>query len=59
MATHSRLSDFNLNPIKKDQFHGEAWFFGQVKFVRDENHVITGCKVSNGRVRNLHFEKVN
>jgi len=59
VATHSRLSDFNLNPIKKDQFHGEAWFFGQVKFVRDENHVITGCKVSNGRVRNLHFEKIN
>ena len=59
VATHSRLSDFNLNPIKKDVFKGEAWFFGQVEFIRDENNMITGCKVSNGRVRNLYFEKVN
>ena len=59
VAKHSRLSDFNLNPIKKDVFNGEAWYFGQVEFVRDENDVIEGCKVSNGRVRNLYFEKVN
>jgi CubicO group peptidase (beta-lactamase class C family) len=59
VAKHSRLSDFNLNPIKKDMFIGEAWFFGQVEFIRDENNMITGCKVSNGRVRNLYFEKVN
>ena len=59
VATHSRLSDFNLNPIKHDMFNGEAWFFGQVEFIRDGNNTITGCKVSNGRVRNLYFEKVN
>ncbi|MCL6273291.1 serine hydrolase [Muricauda sp. 2012CJ35-5] len=59
IAKHSRLSDFNLNPVKKDIFNGEAWFFGQVEFIRDENNTIKGCKVSNGRVRNLYFEKVN
>lgn len=59
VAKHSRLSDFNLNPVKKDMFNGEAWFFGQVEFIRDENNLIKGCKVSNGRVRNLYFEKVN
>jgi hypothetical protein len=59
VAKHSRLSDFNLNPVKKDMFNGEAWFFGQVEFIRDENDLIKGCKVSNGRVRNLYFEKVN
>jgi len=59
VAKHSRLSDFNLNPIKKDMFNGEAWFFGQVEFIRNADDVITGCKVSNGRVRNLYFEKVN
>jgi len=48
-----------LNPIKKDMFNGEAWFFGQVEFIRNADDVITGCKVSNGRVRNLYFEKVN
>jgi hypothetical protein len=59
VAKHNRLSDFNLNPIKKDMFNGEAWFFGQVEFIRDSNDMITGCKVSNGRVRNLYFGKVN
>jgi CubicO group peptidase (beta-lactamase class C family) len=59
VAKHSRLSDFNLNPIKHNMFNGEAWFFGQVEFIRNENNMITGCKVSNGRVRNLYFEKVN
>lgn len=60
VATHSRLSDFNLDPIKKDMFKGgEAWFFGQVEFIRGENNMIEGCKVSNGRVRNLFFKKVN
>lgn len=59
VAKHSRWSDFNLNPIKKDMFTGEAWFFGQVEFIRDANNSITGCKISNGRVRNLYFKKIN
>lgn len=59
VAKHSRLSDFKLNHIKDDLFIGEAWFFGQVEFIRDENKLITGCRVSNGRVRNLFFEKIN
>ena len=59
VAKHSRHSDFKLNPIKKDMFAGEAWFFGQVEFVRNEENAIIGFKVSNGRVRNLYFEKVN
>ncbi|RIA09932.1 CubicO group peptidase (beta-lactamase class C family) [Flavobacteriaceae bacterium MAR_2010_72] len=59
VAKHSRLSDFNLTPVKKDMFRGEAWFFGQVEFVRDESNMILGFKVTNGRVRNLFFQKVN
>jgi CubicO group peptidase (beta-lactamase class C family) len=55
---HSRHSDFELTPSKKDQFAAQAWFFGRVKFTRDENNQIIGCLVSNGRVRNLKFEKV-
>lgn len=58
VAKHIRLSDFKLNAVKKDMFNGEAWFFGQVEFIRDSNDLITGCKVSNGRVRNLYFKKV-
>ncbi len=59
IAKHSRLSDFDLNPIKEDLFSGDAWYFGQVAFIRDENNIINGCKVSAGRVRNLYFKKVN
>ena len=58
MAKHSRHSDFKVNPVKQDVFSGEAWFFGQIEFIRDANNAITGCKVTNGRVRNLYFEKV-
>ena len=57
-AKHSRFSDFDLSLIKEDVFSGDAWFFGQVAFIRDANASITGFKVSNGRVRNLHFEKI-
>ncbi|MCJ7467881.1 MAG: serine hydrolase [Maribacter sp.] len=58
-AKHSRLSDFHLNPIKEDVFSGDAGTFGQVDFIRDSNAIVTGFKVSNGRVRNLYFEKIN
>ena len=58
VAKHSRHSDFELLPLKKDIFSGQAWFFGQIEFVRDANNGITGCKVSNGRVRNLYFKKL-
>lgn len=56
IVKHSRLSDVSLTPAKKDMFTGN---FGQIEFVRDANDTITGFKVSNGRVRNLLFEKVN
>lgn len=59
IAKHSRLSDITLNPSKKDVFSGNAWYFGQITFVRDTEGQITGCKVSNGRVRNLNFYKVD
>ena len=58
MATHSRLSDFELTPVKKDIFAGAAWFFSQIEFIRDENNIITGCKASNDRARNLYFKKI-
>lgn len=58
-ARHSRLSDFDLDPVKKDVFSGKVWFFGQVEFIRDDKNTITGCKVTNGRVRNLYFSKVD
>ncbi len=59
IAKHSRLSDIELNPMKKDVFSGDAWFFSQIEFIRDtDSNNITGCKVSAGRVRNLYFQKM-
>lgn len=58
VATHQRHSNLKVVPIKKDLFSGEAWFIGQIKFERDADNKIIGCKVSNGRVQNLHFNKV-
>ena len=58
IAKHQRLSDIKFTPVKRDGFSGDAWFFGQVDFVRDDANTITGCNVSSGRVRNLHFQKI-
>jgi CubicO group peptidase (beta-lactamase class C family) len=57
-AKHQRHPDFQLEPTKTDSFHGDVWFFGGVKFSRDQDGSIDGIKVSNGRVRNLWFEKI-
>ena len=58
IAEHSRLSDIELTPSKKDFFSGNQWFFGQVEFKRDENGIVNSCEVSSGRIRNLKFIKV-
>ena len=53
---HSRVSDIELTPIKKDVFSS---YLGNTEFVRDANNVITGFKISSGRVKNLRFKKVD
>jgi hypothetical protein len=47
-----------MSPSKADVFSGDKWYFSQVEFIRDGNHAITGCKVGNGRVRDLKFNKM-
>jgi hypothetical protein len=56
IARHFRTGDVNLTPSKEDVFTGDKWYFGRVEFLRDETKVINGCKVGNGRVRNLKFD---
>jgi CubicO group peptidase (beta-lactamase class C family) len=57
IARHFRTGDIKLTPTKMDVFSGDQWYFGRVEFIRDTNNKITGCKVGNGRVQNLRFEK--
>lgn len=59
IAEHQRTSDIELSPIKKDVFTGNQFYFRQVEFKRDEQGKINGFSVSNGRVRNLKFNKIN
>ncbi|MBL4653693.1 MAG: beta-lactamase family protein [Flavobacteriales bacterium] len=56
-ATHSRLNDITIIPIKKDMFLGDRWFFKNIRFERDNSNSISGIRVSSGRVKNLYFEK--
>lgn len=57
IVKHSRLGSIELSEVKHNFFLGNKGYFGSVEFLRDENENITGFRVSNGRVRNLLFEK--
>jgi hypothetical protein len=53
---HSRHGDFEMKILKKDVLEGQ-WPFSIAKFSRDKKGKVSGAFVSNGRVRNLWFEK--
>lgn len=57
IARHARHEDIQLELVKKDFFGGNKWFFGLLEIIRSDIGVITGCKVSSGRVRGVWFEK--
>ena len=57
VAHHQRHPPIHLDPVARDEFGGDTWFFGGVEFDRNEAGEITGMRVSNGRVRNLVFER--
>lgn len=59
IAKHYRHPDIKFNPIKKDFFLGNVWFFGQAEFVRNNKGTVTGLKASSGRVRNVSFVKMD
>jgi len=58
IVKHARLSNFDVKSIKKDMFSSNKWFFGNIKFERDNKNNIIGMRVSSGRVRNLWFKKM-
>ncbi|MDA0330284.1 MAG: serine hydrolase [Gemmatimonadetes bacterium] len=57
IAKHRRHADFDFEPVEEDSFSGES-FFGTADFQRDGSGAVTGMRVSNGRVRNMWFEKL-
>jgi CubicO group peptidase (beta-lactamase class C family) len=56
IAQHQRHDDTKMIPRKPDEFSNG--FLGDVAFTRDKNSRVSGLKISNGRVRNLVFEKM-
>ncbi len=56
MGKHRRHDDFELRPSEPDLF-SPAGVLGTARFERDGSGRVTGMRVSNGRVRNLLFER--
>ena len=57
VAQHRRHNDIAMTAVESDLFQGDAWWFGQVHFLRGPDRAITGFRLTGGRVRNLWFEK--
>ncbi|MDE0014375.1 MAG: serine hydrolase [Candidatus Poribacteria bacterium] len=56
VAQHIRHDDILLT-YADDHFLGDAWFFPEVRFTRDETGRVIGFKLTGNRVRNLDFQK--
>ncbi len=56
VAQHRRHDDIVLT-YADGHFLGDAWFFPEIHFIRDDTGRITGFRLTGNRVRNLHFEK--
>ena len=58
VAVHRRLPSIPLRLVSKDNFRGNsAFFFRQVRFVRDPNGRVNGFLLSGGRFADLLFKK--
>ena len=57
IVQHPRLSDIHLTVLEANRLSGDVGFFKDVELIRGPAANVAGFKVSNGRVRNLWFEK--
>ncbi len=58
VASHHRHGNISLNPIRKNRISSDTWFFNPVIVERDHNDQITGLRIGSGRMRNVHFVKL-
>ena len=58
IVSHYRHSDQIITPIKDDAFTSDMWVLNKIVFERDNEQAISGFRVTNGRVRDLLFEKL-
>lgn len=55
---HQRHGRFELYPISRDEIKGGQFYFADIEVERWSNGDVMGLRVSNGRVRNLWFRKM-
>ena len=58
MARHQRQEPFELIHDDGDTYRG-PWFFAKARFIRDDSGTVVALRASNGRVREMLFERVN
>ena len=58
IISHRRHGDFALSPREKDVFTCGEWYIGDVRFEHDRDGHVGSMSISNGRVRNLRFDRV-
>ncbi len=56
VAQHRRHDDISLT-CADGHFVGDAWFFSEVHFTRDNTGQVTGFRLTGNRVKNLRFKK--
>jgi len=54
---HPRHGAFEIKMVATDTLHSELFAFARAYIVRERNNKIMGVRVTNGRVRNMWFEK--
>ncbi|CAL2108370.1 D-alanyl-D-alanine carboxypeptidase [Tenacibaculum sp. 190524A02b] len=55
---HKKHGKIKLNKLYNDIYEAH-WPFSCIEFKRNKNQLIKGLKISNGRVRNMSFKKIN
>lgn len=57
-ATHIRNEPCEMLPVSDRFFNANAWYMGRIEFIKNAQGVVTGMKVSSGRVKNVKFDKL-
>ena len=58
-GNHVRHGDFEIKMLKEDYLEADLWVFKDIEIKRTATNEIEGIYVSNGRVRNMWFNKTD
>ena len=57
VAHHRRHGDIELTPLLRDEFRGNQWFIPVLEFDRDQREQVIEFRITQGRSRNMRFER--